>query len=252
MPRVLNDTVPCVSTRRTIALALGFTIAVAGATVGAAVTSIDAPADVSMRAERAEAFRLEPEPASARYRVSFEVEWGPSTHPSTLPPGSHTSPPVLAVHSAVGDLFVVGSVASAGIERMAEVGATSTLVAELRADPTVATVETGRRIDGPGVDTFEITIDQATSRVSLVSMLAPSPDWFVGVQDVELFADGRWAPSQTLPLGAYDSGTDSGAGFTSPNADTVPAQPIAGPRDPAFVAAAAEAPFGRVVIERLG
>jgi hypothetical protein len=247
----MSDTVRLVMTRRPIALALGFIVAGTGATVAAAVTSIDAPADVSTQAVRAGAFQLEPEPASARYRVSFEVAWGPSTHPSTLPPGSHTSPPVLAVHSTVGDMFAVGSAASAGIERMAEVGATSTLVAELRADSTVATIETGRRIDGPGVDSFEITVDQTASLVSLVSMLAPSPDWFVGVRDVDLFGDGRWAPSFALPLGAYDSGTDSGAGFTSPNADTVPAQSISGPRDAAFVAAAAEAPFGRIVIERL-
>ena len=57
-------------------------------------------------------------------------------------------------------------------------------------------------------------------------MIAPSPDWFVGVHDVDLLADGYWMDDLTIDLYAYDSGTDSGTGFTSGNQNTNPQAPI--------------------------
>ena len=235
-------------------LIIGVGALLVGATALAALDRIDGAAVASQRAVRGDRITIDPDPpaATARYRVSFIVTWGSATHPGTLPPGSHVSPAVVATHAEPGDLFAVGTAASAGIESMAEVGATSTLVAELRADPTVGVVTTGRRIDGPGVDVFELDVRQEQGLVSLVSMLAPSPDWFVGVGDVALLGADGWADRVEIPLGDYDAGTDSGSNFTSPNADTRPAQPIGGPRDAAFVAAVAEGSFGRVVIERIG
>ena len=77
---------------------------------------------------------------------------------------------VIATHGEPGDLFAVGSTASAGVESMAEVGTTATLVGELRADNTVDVVMTGRRIDGPGTDQVEVVATRMTGLVSLVSM----------------------------------------------------------------------------------
>lgn len=237
--------------RRTVAaLAVGAALAT-GAGVAVAAGSLDQAATVDEPAVRGARFLTEPEPTSARYRVSFVVEWGRTTHPATLPPNSHVSPAVVANHAAPGAVFAPGTTASPGIEAMAEVGSTGTLVGELSSNPSVDSIQTGRRIDGPGVDTFEFTVDQNARYVSLVSMLAPSPDWFVGAGDIELFVDGRWVPAVDMVLGDYDAGTDSGTGFTSPNANTSPPQPIGGPRDASFAAAAAEARFGRIVIERL-
>jgi hypothetical protein len=58
-------------------------------------------------------------------------------------------------------------------------------------------------------------------------MIAPSPDWFVGVSGLELFRDGLWRRQVTVELQAYDAGTDSGIDFVSPNEATQPARPIA-------------------------
>jgi hypothetical protein len=58
-------------------------------------------------------------------------------------------------------------------------------------------------------------------------MIAPSPDWFVGVHDLPLIgADGEWVDSLSIELLPYDSGTDDGVNFTSPNADSDPQVPI--------------------------
>jgi len=48
-------------------------------------------------------------------------------------------------------------------------------------------------------------------------MIAPSPDWFIAVRDVELFEKNKWITEKSLQVGDYDAGTDAGTTFTSPN-----------------------------------
>jgi hypothetical protein len=57
-------------------------------------------------------------------------------------------------------------------------------------------------------------------------MIAPSPDWFVGVTRLDLRNGDTWVPQLTVDLFGYDAGTDSGINFTSPNADSFPQNPI--------------------------
>lgn len=135
---------------------------------------------------------------------------------------------------------------------MAETGQTSLLLEELTVNPAVGGMDTGQRVDGSGSDVLEIDATLSTPLVSLVTMLAPSPDWFVGVVDVPLFEDGSWSDRVEQDLTPWDAGTDSGAEFTSENTDTKPRQAISAPRDPRYIAAAAEGRFGQVVIERIG
>ena len=58
-------------------------------------------------------------------------------------------------------------------------------------------------------------------------MIAPSPDWFVGVSDLSLRSGGRWIESLTVDLRPYDAGTEEGTGFSFSNPPTVPQEPIA-------------------------
>ncbi len=222
-----------------------------GLTINAAtaVESIAGPARATEHAERGTRLDLAP---TARYRVTLVVEWSDTTHPLTLPPGWHTSPAVLTTHARASDLFEVGGFATAGIEAMAETGSTSNLRSELTANPTVQSVAIGTGINRSGSDTLEITATQSNELLSLVTMLAPSPDWFVGFSGVPLYVDGSWVNRTVLDLGAYDAGTDSGAAFTSANSDTQPRPVISGPRDGTYIAAASEGRFGYVIIQRIG
>lgn len=192
-----------------------------------------------------------PQPQSASYRVTIVLDWTSSTHPTTVPPNAHISPTVVASHGQIGDLFVRGALASNGIEQMAETGNTSALRSELAGDSTVTDVQVGSRIDDAGQQSFTLTLTQDASMVSLVTMLAPSPDWFVGIRDESLFVDGVWVENASMDLSNYDAGTDSGPSWQSANSDTNPAQVISGPRDAVFAAAVAENPFARVIIERI-
>ena len=58
-------------------------------------------------------------------------------------------------------------------------------------------------------------------------MLAPSPDWFVGISGENLLnSDKTWKQSLTKELFVYDAGTDSGTTFTAANQDTTPKENI--------------------------
>lgn len=63
-------------------------------------------------------------------------------------------------------------------------------------------------------------------------MVAPSPDWFVGVSGLDFRANGQWIDSLVLDLDTHDAGTDAGSDFTSPNTDITPHIPISILGDP--------------------
>ena len=57
-------------------------------------------------------------------------------------------------------------------------------------------------------------------------MIAPSPDWFVGVSGLSLLVDGVWVEQRVVELYPYDAGTDGGTSYTSANEPTVPPEEI--------------------------
>ena len=62
--------------------------------------------------------------------------------------------------------------------------------------------------------------------MSGVTSLIPSPDWFVGAQDVSLCPDGHFLSHLVVDLELYDAGTDNGLTFTAPNWRTEPRGPV--------------------------
>jgi hypothetical protein len=120
--------------------------------------------------------------------------------------------------------------ASLGIQRMAEWGSQAPLDAEVEAAIAAGSAEFVLRDDevpdSPGTASLDFTINDDHSLVTLVTMVAPSPDWFVGVAGLDLRPGGQWVESLTVTLWPYDAGTDSGASYNSPDQPTNPHQPI--------------------------
>lgn len=169
--------------------------------------------------------------ATARYRATFQATWSAATHPDDFPASAHFSPLVGGTHSARVTFWLEGATATDGIKDMAERGLTSTLSGEVAAAIAAGSAEhvlTGGAIgSSPGVATVEFEVSQAFPLVTLVSMIAPTPDWFVGVSALPLFENNRWPDERRIDLIPWDAGTDSGATFTSPDFVTVPRMPIA-------------------------
>jgi hypothetical protein len=162
-----------------------------------------------------------PEPApSARYRVTFEATWSAATHPDRIPPNPHFSPIVGATHNASVRLWEEGGLASEGIERMAELGATSPLDEIIR--DAIAAGGAQSLLLGGGISPSPGNL----SYVTLVSMIAPSPDWFVGITARDFLESGDWPETIAIELFPYDAGTDSGTIYDARDEDTQPREPI--------------------------
>ena len=87
--------------------------------------------------------------------------------------------------------------------------------------------KTTGRVNTPGGSTStKIKVQNMYSMVSLITMIAPSPDWFVGVDSYDLCGTNGWKETMTMDLLPWDAGTDSGRNFTSEDMETKPVDVI--------------------------
>ena len=63
-------------------------------------------------------------------------------------------------------------------------------------------------------------------QLSFIVRIVPSPDWFIGVDSLNLCDGDHWKESIHLDLYPYDAGTDSGFTFSSPNFETLPQEKV--------------------------
>ena len=162
---------------------------------------------------------------SATYRVTFQGKWTTSVTSGGLPSGAHFSPLIGAVHNDSVTFWSSGGTASAGVESMAEVGGTSALKSEINAAGSEAssTIERSGTVGATATVTVDITVSPTHPLVTLVTMIAPSPDWFVGVSGLSLLnAQNEWLASHTVDLFPYDAGTEDGTEFSLNNDATDP------------------------------
>lgn len=165
---------------------------------------------------------------TARYQVVFDSTWSQQTHPTNWPSGAHWSGLVGGTHNGNVHFWRDGETASEGIRLMAEQGQKTTLLNEIA--PAITNGTAHFQLSGGGIGTspgsVSLTFPQPMSRdyslVTLVSMIAPSPDWFVGVDSLNLVENGQWVTNKVATLYGKDAGTDSGASYSSPDLVTSP------------------------------
>jgi hypothetical protein len=161
---------------------------------------------------------------TARYLLTFEATWSEETHPVDFPSNPHFSGLIGATHHEEVRLWEEGETATPGIQNMAETGGKSPLDSEV--ETLIAGGGACELISGggialsPGAAAVEFAANQGCPMVSVVSMIAPSPDWFVGVSGLSLYGDEGWTEEWVVELYPFDAGTDSGASYTSPNEPT--------------------------------
>ncbi len=175
---------------------------------------------------------------SATYDVIFESTWSAATHPQDFPAGAHYSSWVGATHGDEVEFWAPGELASLGIQDVAELGRTAQIEVEIQdaiAAGTAADLLSGPSLSSPGMAKFTFEIDPSHPLVTLVTMVAPSPDWFIGVHGLSLVEAGRWVEQLTVPMVAYDAGTDSGMSYTASNDATRPPVPIFAIERPPFL-----------------
>ncbi|MBP2699983.1 spondin domain-containing protein [Photobacterium lucens] len=172
----------------------------------------------------------DPTAQTARYTLDFDSEWNATNFPTNYPADRHFSGLIGLTHNVQVKLFEVGQTASAGVISVAETGSKTTLESEIGVIQNNG--NSGHIISGNGIpatdDDVEVQFDisQDYPLVSVITMLAPSPDWFTGVDGVALFKDGKWQNEVEVQLWVYDAGSDSGIDFTAPDFPNSPPNPI--------------------------
>ncbi len=195
-------------------------------------------------------------PTSVLYRVTFEATWSEATHPG-FPAGGHFSSLTGLSHRAEALLFKDGEPASLGIKNMAERGNNTALRSEIdalrRRGAALSLFAGGSGTNSPGAVADTIRLDATHSHLTVVTMIAPSPDWFAALESENLRGpDGQWAASRRVPARSYDAGTDSGPTFTAADQATLPAAVIVPLRlPPAAGITPAGPPVGTWLLERL-
>ena len=70
---------------------------------------------------------------------------------------------------------------------------------------------------------IEVEVTTNFSKVSIITMLAPSPDWFIGIDSLDLCNNGTWRQNwEVTMLPPWDAGTEEGNQFSSSNVATNP------------------------------
>lgn len=171
--------------------------------------------------------------STATYSFTFESTWSQGTHPIDWPGASaHYSGIFGGTHNSSGVYWTPGQAASLGVKLVAEAGSGGTFRNEVASSPHS---DKGLGLPGialsPGQITHLFDVDENFSLVTLISMIAPSPDWFVGVSGLDLHPGSEWESEVVVDLIAWDSGTDSGTTYRSPNQTTTPTSVITRLRD---------------------
>ena len=170
---------------------------------------------------------------------------------------AHFSPIIGASHAPGYALFAEGKTPSPGLEALSEMGKHSPLDEEIKAAMAAGTALDLLENDAPLKDhsqslKAEVGVDGAHPRVSLVAMIAPTPDWFAGVKDVSLLENGQWVAEKTVDLLPYDSGGDDGETYRADDRDNSPKKPtMLQSANPHFVADGKLLPVASVTFRKL-
>tara|TARA_R110002072_G_scaffold534_6_gene3989 strand:- start:165738 stop:166367 length:630 start_codon:yes stop_codon:yes gene_type:complete len=160
----------------------------------------------------------------ATYKITFTGNFDRNSHPvRNFPNNPHFSPPIVASHNGSYSMFQLGDKATSGVKNVAETGSPVRLLNELSDLQSSAIVKDFNRSSGlSGNESISttITVSKDYPLISFITMIAPSPDWIIGVSGYSLLKEGEFITERTLPLYAVDAGTDSGLGFLSRNMAT--------------------------------
>jgi Spondin_N len=196
----------------------------------------------------------------ADYKVVVKSTWTAATHPFEYPEagvltGPHFSGLIGASHNANYSIFAEGTPPTPGLEHLSEEGKHTPLDQEIQA--AVAAGNAGMLVETDALRNFNdsliavIHVDSLHPLVSMVMMVAPSPDWFTGISSVNMMENGQWAATRTFDLIGWDSGGDDGTTYKAPDQDTNPKKPTSRANTPHFVINGTVVPVGTLTLTRM-
>ncbi|XP_065196738.1 spondin-2-like [Sycon ciliatum] len=151
------------------------------------------------------------------YTVRLEFLWPASDY--FLPVNPHWSRSVFATHSGCAVIFRNQVQPSEGIASLTARGEPTELQNETAAysDRVRSFVIAPPVSTAAGNATGEVTADRYHPEMTALSMIAPSPSWFVGVDSVPLCTGDVWVQSAVYDIAPWNAGADGGRNYSSPD-----------------------------------
>jgi len=195
----------------------------------------------------------------AIYKIEFISNWSIDAHPTNFPIGlDHWSALVGTTHNTNISFFEIGQLATNGVEKVAENGNNTTIKQEINTSinngNAYEVIEGSGLSSGLGTITIEnVNVDIDFPNLSLITMIAPSPDWVAQINNVSLTdVNNNWESLISIEVYATDAGTDSGTSYNSSNMDTNPAENISSYENTAPFSDQIIGTFNITLIEVLG
>lgn len=168
----------------------------------------------------------------AKYRVEIKYNWSSRTHPDAYPADGHLSPLTVASHNKWYNIWAPFSFASKGVQNVAEMGNNKQLLTELSYSRNVFDYEYDMYPTEDGTEIVYLDVYAkgygGRTLISAISMLAPSPDWFTGIDNIDMcdYKTGKWYNKKEGNLSVWDAGTDAGMEFLSDDKPQKKQKPI--------------------------
>ncbi|XP_060782849.1 spondin-2b [Neoarius graeffei] len=169
-------------------------------------------------------------PSTAKYRLTFTGKWSQTAFPKQYPvyrPPAQWSPLIGVTHSSDYHIWQKNEYASNGVREFSEKGEAWTLIKEVEAageriQSVYGLFSTPAVLGGTGQTSTEFEVYARHNFLSFIMRIVPSPDWFIGIDSLNLCDGDHWKENISLDLFPYDAGTDSGFTFSSPKFETIP------------------------------
>ncbi|WP_271782669.1 spondin domain-containing protein [Aquimarina algiphila] len=170
--------------------------------------------------------------STAVYDAVFTSNW--EAHGSLPGSNAHFTELVGATHNNNVTFLRNGGIATLGVERVAETGSNGTFNTEVNA--AISAGNADQYIEGPNlffngtlrtITINDLSVSSEYPLVSLLSMIAPSPDWMIAVNSISLLdTSNEWIQSISMDIFPYDAGTEEGTTYSLNNPATDPKEPI--------------------------
>ncbi len=190
----------------------------------------------------------------AKYRATFMSDWGKDPA-ITAPENPHTGNMFYAVQNGELNLFQPGQLASKGISNTSMFGTIDDLQAQVRGDSNVLKTYSAPvlMLRQRQQQSTMLDLTPSFNSISFVTMIAPSPDWFVSISNLSLMKNGQWINDMTVPLYVYDAGTDRGMDFSNmPDYPQTPPQSIKMITGKPFFVNGSPKPIAQMRLQRVG
>ena len=160
----------------------------------------------------------------------------------SVPAGAGFGETIVVAHKCDFSFFTVGNSASAGVQALAEGGATSDFQAEVTAAVAAGNAQASWTIPAPDSPTGNkngpnsVPVKEEFSCLTILVKINPTSDWFAGVSSYDLRSGGTWpTPGNNnnvfIDLFPFDASTLEGTEFATSTTATSPQGTIASLRN---------------------